>query len=115
MVLPNLYGDIVSDLCAGLVGGLGVAPGANIGDTEAVFEPVHGSAPKYAGQNKVNPLAIILSGTLMLDHLGEKRAAERIRRALQEVLEEGKYLTYDLGGSAGTSDMADAIIDKLQK
>ncbi|MBE3572652.1 MAG: isocitrate/isopropylmalate dehydrogenase family protein [Moorella humiferrea] len=109
LVLPNLYGDILSDLCAGLVGGLGVAPGANIGDNAAVFEPIHGSAPKYAGQNKVNPLATILSGVMMLEHLGEKEAAARIQKAIQAVLAEGKYLTYDLGGTAGTSEMADAM------
>ncbi|MDN5326534.1 MAG: isocitrate dehydrogenase [Moorella sp. (in: firmicutes)] len=114
LVLPNLYGDILSDLCAGLVGGLGVAPGANIGEKVAVFEPIHGSAPKYAGQNKVNPLATILSGVMMLEHLGEKEAAARIQRAILAVLAEGKYLTYDLGGSAGTSDMADAIVRRLE-
>ncbi|AKX93752.1 isocitrate dehydrogenase [NADP] [Moorella thermoacetica] len=114
LVLPNLYGDILSDLCAGLVGGLGVAPGANIGEKAAVFEPIHGSAPKYAGQNKVNPLATILSGVMMLEHLGEKEAAARIQRAILAVLAEGKYLTYDLGGSAGTSDMADAIVRRLE-
>jgi len=113
LVLPNLYGDILSDLCAGLVGGLGVAPGANIGEKTAVFEPIHGSAPKYAGQNKVNPLATILSGVMMLEHLGEKEAAGRIQKAILAVLAEGKYLTYDLGGSAGTSDMADAIVRHL--
>lgn len=113
LVLPNLYGDILSDLCAGLVGGLGVAPGANIGAKAAVFEPIHGSAPKYAGQNKVNPLATILSGVMMLEHLGEKEAAARIQQAILAVLAEGKYLTYDLGGSAGTSDMADAIVRHL--
>ncbi|WP_406678316.1 isocitrate/isopropylmalate dehydrogenase family protein [Moorella sp. ACPs] len=115
LVLPNLYGDILSDLCAGLVGGLGVAPGANIGDRAAVFEPIHGSAPKYAGQNKVNPLATILSGVMMLEHLGEKEAAARIQKAIQAVLAEGKYLTYDLGGTAGTSEMADAIVRQLEK
>jgi len=113
LVLPNLYGDIVSDLCAGLVGGLGVAPGANIGTDGAVFEPVHGSAPKHAGKNKVNPLAIILSGVMMLRYLGEVDSAERIMQAIIKVLEEGKYLTYDLGGTATTSEMADAIISKL--
>ena len=113
MVLPNLYGDIVSDLCAGLVGGLGVAPGANIGLECSVFEPVHGSAPKHAGKNKVNPLAIILSGVMMLQHLGEHSAAGAVAQAVNTVLEEGKSLTYDLGGSVGTSQMADAIIDKL--
>lgn len=114
LVMPNLYGDIISDLCAGLVGGLGVAPGANIGTEVAVFEPVHGSAPKYAGQNKVNPLATILSGVMMLEHLGEDQAAARIRRAIEQVLAEGRWLTYDLGGNAGTSQMADAIIAALR-
>ncbi|MDK2821702.1 MAG: isocitrate dehydrogenase [Clostridia bacterium] len=113
IVLPNLYGDILSDLCAGLVGGLGVAPGANIGDEAAVFEPIHGSAPKYAGLNKVNPLATILSGLMMLEHIGEKEAYDRVYKAILDVLAEGKSLTYDLGGSAGTSDVADAIIDKM--
>ncbi|WP_031515547.1 isocitrate/isopropylmalate dehydrogenase family protein [Desulfofalx alkaliphila] len=115
MVMPNLYGDILSDICAGLVGGLGVAPGANIGDECAVFEPVHGSAPKRAGQNKVNPLAILLSGVLMLQHIGETEAAARVQKAVEEVLQEGVSLTYDLGGSTSTSGMADAIIDKLKK
>jgi isocitrate dehydrogenase (NAD+) len=113
MVLPNLYGDIVSDLCAGLVGGLGVAPGANIGTEASVFEPVHGSAPKYAGLNKANPTALILSGVLMLRHLGEQAAAERVETALREVIAEGKQVTYDLGGDAGTSGFADAIIARL--
>jgi isocitrate dehydrogenase (NAD+) len=113
MVLPNLYGDIVSDLCAGLVGGLGVAPGANIGTEAAVFEPVHGPAPKYAGQNKANPTALILSGVLMLRHLGEQAAAERVERALRAVIAEGVRTTYDLGGDAGTSEFADAIIETM--
>lgn len=113
LVCPNLYGDILSDLCAGLVGGLGVAPGANIGDHAAVFEPVHGSAPKYAGLNKVNPTAIILSSVLMLRHIGEREAAERVFKATAAVIAEGKSVTYDLGGSAGTSEMADAIIEKM--
>lgn len=113
LVLPNLYGDIVSDLCAGLVGGLGVAPGANIGTDAAVFEPVHGSAPKHAGMNRVNPLAILLSGVMMLRHLGENAAADRVARAVVAVLEEKKSLTYDLGGSSSTSQMAEAIISKL--
>lgn len=113
LVLPNLYGDIVSDLCAGLVGGLGVAPGANISDELAVFEPVHGSAPKYTGMNKVNPLATILSAVMMLEHLGEQEAAARVNQAIVAVLTEGKHLTYDLGGSAKTSEMADAIIAKM--
>jgi isocitrate dehydrogenase (NAD+) len=113
MVLPNLYGDIVSDLCAGLVGGLGVAPGANIGTEAAVFEPVHGSAPKYAGLNKANPTALILSGVLMLRHLGEQAAAEQVETALREVIADGRRTTYDLGGEAGTSQFADAIIERL--
>ena len=113
MVLPNLYGDIISDLCAGLVGGLGVAPGANIGTEASVFEPVHGSAPKYAGMDKANPTALILSGVLMLRHLGEQAAAERVETALREVIAEGKHVTYDLGGDAGTSGFADAIIARL--
>ena len=114
LVLPNLYGDIVSDLCAGLVGGLGVAPGANIGTEAAVFEAVHGSAPKYAGQNKANPTALMLSGVLMLRHLGEQTAAGKVERAIRDVIAEGKSVTYDLGGSAGTSDFADAVVARLQ-
>ncbi|MBI4744036.1 MAG: isocitrate/isopropylmalate dehydrogenase family protein [Actinobacteria bacterium] len=114
MVLPNLYGDIVSDLCAGLIGGLGIAPGANIGDEIALFEPTHGSAPRYAGQNKVNPTALILSSVLMLKHIGEKEAAEKVLNATAAVVEEGINVTYDLGGNAGTSQMADAIIEKIQ-
>lgn len=119
LLLPNLYGDILSDLCAGLVGGLGVAPGANIGDEAAVFEPVHGSAPKYAGQNKVNPTATILSGVLLLRHLGEQAAADRLERAVSEVLREGRSVTYDLkadrsGPAAGTREMAEAIIARLR-
>jgi isocitrate dehydrogenase (NAD+) len=113
LVLPNLYGDIVSDLAAGLVGGLGVAPGANIGTDAAVFEPVHGSAPKYAGQNKANPTALILSGALMLRHLGHPDVAERVEAALREVVAEGRTVTYDLGGTAGTSQFADAVIERL--
>jgi len=115
LVLPNLYGDIVSDLCAGLVGGLGVAPGANIGDAAAVFEPVHGSAPKHAGRNKVNPLAVILSGVLMLQHLGEVEAAGCIMRAVEQVLAEKTHLTYDLGGTAGTDEMSAAVIAALPR
>ena len=98
IVAPNLYGDIMSDLCAGLVGGLGVAPGANIGEEAAVFEPVHGSAPKYAGQDKANPTALILSAVMMLRHLGEQAAAQRIENALVAVLTEGRAVNYDLGG-----------------
>ena len=113
LVLPNLYGDIVSDLCAGLVGGLGVAPGANIGTEAAVFEPVHGSAPKYAGLNKANPTALILSGVLMLRHLGEQAAAEHLETALRGIIAEGRRTTYDLGGESGTSQFADAIIERL--
>jgi isocitrate dehydrogenase (NAD+) len=113
LVLPNLYGDIVSDLVAGLVGGLGVAPGANIGLEAAVFEPVHGSAPKYAGLNKANPTALILSGVLMLRHLGRPDAAERVETALREVIAEGRTTTYDLGGTAGTREFADAIVARL--
>ncbi len=120
LVLPNLYGDIISDLGAGLVGGLGVAPGANIGEKGAVFEATHGSAPKYKGQNKVNPTALILSGMLMLRHLGELDAADRLEAAVAAVLAEGKSVTYDMKPTrddptaVGTSQMADAIIAKLQ-
>ncbi|HET7726509.1 MAG TPA: isocitrate/isopropylmalate dehydrogenase family protein [Candidatus Limnocylindrales bacterium] len=113
LVLPNLYGDIVSDLAAGLVGGLGVAPGANIGTEAAVFEPVHGSAPKYAGQDRANPTALILSGVLMLRHLGEQAAAERVEGALRSVIADGRTVTYDMGGTAGTAAFADAIIERL--
>ena len=113
LVLPNLYGDIVSDLAAGLVGGLGVAPGANIGTEAAVFEAVHGSAPKYAGQNKANPTALMLSGVLLLRHIGQQAAAERVEDAIRAVITEGRTVTYDLGGSAGTSDFADAIVARL--
>ncbi len=121
LLLPNLYGDIVSDLCAGLVGGLGVAPGANIGDEIAVFEPTHGSAPKYTGLNKVNPMAMILSGVIMLRYINEKADADRLEAAVAEVVAEGKSVTYDLRPgrdattAAGTSEMADAIITKLSE
>jgi isocitrate dehydrogenase (NAD+) len=118
LVLPNLYGDIISDLCAGLVGGMGVAPGANIGDEVAVFEPTHGSAPKYAGQNKVNPMATMLSGVMMLRHLGERDSADRLENAIVEVIAEGKNVTYDLKAdpatAVGTSQVADAVIKKLK-
>ncbi|MBU2567363.1 MAG: isocitrate/isopropylmalate dehydrogenase family protein [Elusimicrobia bacterium] len=114
LVLPNLYGDILSDLCAGLVGGLGVAPGANIGDGIAVFEAVHGSAPKYTGQNKVNPIAMVLSAELMLEHIGETQTAQSLENAVAAVIREGKHLTYDLGGTAKMSETADAIISKLK-
>ncbi|MBA3728659.1 MAG: isocitrate/isopropylmalate dehydrogenase family protein, partial [Actinobacteria bacterium] len=113
LVLPNLYGDIVSDLAAGLVGGLGVAPGANIGADEAVFEPVHGSAPMYAGQNKANPTAMILSGALMLRHLGEPVAAQRVEDAVRDVIAEGRTITYDLGGTAGTREFGEAVAERL--
>jgi isocitrate dehydrogenase (NAD+) len=115
IVATNLFGDILSDLCAGLVGGLGLAPGANIGETLAVFEPVHGSAPKHAGKNKLNPTATILSAVLMLRHIGERKAAELVTAAVQRVLAEGKTVTYDLGGKASTSEMADAIISKMDE
>src|SRR5262245_49278150 len=120
LVLPNLYGDIVSDLCAGLIGGLGVAPGANIGDEVAVFEATHGSAPKYKGMNKVNPMAMMFSGMLMLRHLGERDAGDRLERALAAVIEEGKGVTYDMKPTrddptaVGTSEVADAVIAKLE-
>jgi isocitrate dehydrogenase (NAD+) len=114
LVLPNLYGDIVSDLAAGLVGGLGVAPGANIGERAAVFEPVHGSAPKYAGQNKANPTALILSGALMLRHLGETDAADAVESAVRAVIAEGTTVTYDLGGSAGTREFGDAVAARIR-
>jgi isocitrate dehydrogenase (NAD+) len=115
IVTTNLFGDILSDLCAGLVGGLGLTPSANIGETCAVFEPVHGSAPKYAGKNKVNPTATILSSVLMLKHLGERDSAEHVTHAIQEVLKEGKEVTYDLGGGASTSEMGDAIVAKMDE
>lgn len=113
LLTPNLFGDIVSDLCAGLVGGLGVAPGGNIGKDLAVFEPVHGSAPKYAGQNKVNPTAEILSAAMMLKHLGEREEAERVYGAVEEAIDKGDKLTYDLGGSAGTQEFAEYVASKL--
>ena len=121
LVLPNLYGDIISDLCAGLVGGLGVAPGANIGTDKAIFEAVHGSAPKYKGQNKVNPTAMILSGVLMLRYIKEEKAADDLEDAVRQVIAEGKFVTYDLKSNpldptaVGTAEMADAIISKLKK
>ena len=120
LVLPNLYGDIVSDLGAGLIGGLGLAPGGNIGDEVAVFEPTHGSAPKYAGQNKVNPMAMMLSGVLMLRHLGEVGAADRLEKAIAAVISEGRYVTYDMKPNrddptaVGTSEVADGIIEKME-
>ncbi|MBN1786952.1 MAG: isocitrate/isopropylmalate dehydrogenase family protein [Sedimentisphaerales bacterium] len=120
LVLPNLYGDILSDLCAGLVGGLGVAPGANIGDKGAIFEATHGSAPKYAGQNKVNPCALILSGVLLLQYLDKQEEAKMLEQAVADVIAEGKYVTYDMKPdrndptAVGTSEMADAIIEKIK-
>ncbi len=121
IVLPNLYGDIISDVCAGLIGGLGIAPGANIGiGGAAIFEATHGSAPKYAGLNKVNPTAVILSGVLMLQHLGEEEAAKKLENAVAAVIREGKSVTYDLKQNrddptaVGTKEMAQAIIEKIQ-
>ncbi len=113
LLLENLYGDIVSDLCAGFIGGLGMAPGANIGEDGAVFEAVHGSAPDIAGKNMANPIALILSGAMMLDHLGEHDAADRVRAAVDHVLRDGTKLTRDLGGSAGTTEVAEAIAARV--
>jgi len=119
LVLPNLYGDVLSDLCAGMIGGLGLAPGANFGEGIAIFEPTHGSAPKYAGQNKVNPMAQMLSGMLMLRHLEETDAADNLEQAIAEVIREGKSVTYDMKPrrddptAVGTSEVADALIEKL--
>jgi isocitrate dehydrogenase (NAD+) len=120
LVLPNLYGDVLSDLAAGMIGGLGVAPGANYGETVAVFEPTHGSAPKYAGMNRVNPIAQMLSGVLMLRHLDERYAADRVEQAIAAVIAEGKSVTYDMKPNrddptaVGTSEVADAVIEKLE-
>jgi isocitrate dehydrogenase (NAD+) len=119
LVCPNLYGDIVSDLAAGMIGGLGMAPGGNFGENAAIFEPTHGSAPKYAGQNKANPMAQMLSGVMMLRHLDEQEAADRVESAIADVIREGKSVTYDMKPTrddptaVGTSEVADAIIDKL--
>ena len=119
LVCPNLYGDIVSDLAAGMIGGLGMAPGGNFGESAAIFEPTHGSAPKYAGQNKANPMAQMLSGVMMLRHLEEHEAADRVESAIAEVIREGKSVTYDMKPTrddptaVGTSEVADAIIEKL--
>jgi isocitrate dehydrogenase (NAD+) len=119
LVLPNLYGDVLSDLCAGMIGGLGLAPGANFGEGIAIFEPTHGSAPKYAGQNKVNPMAQLLSGILMLRHLDENDAADNLEQAIAEVIREGRSVTYDMKptrddpSAVGTSQVADAIIEQL--
>jgi isocitrate dehydrogenase (NAD+) len=113
LVCPNLYGDILSDLCAGLTGGLGVAPGANIGDETAVFEPVHGSAPKYAGQNRANPLATLLSAKEMLIHLGHAEAADRMQTGIEAALKNPETRTKDLGGSAGTREFTQAVVSNL--
>ncbi|MGD0781028.1 MAG: isocitrate/isopropylmalate dehydrogenase family protein [Dehalococcoidales bacterium] len=119
IVAPNLYGDIISDLCAGLVGGLGLAPGANIGEGIALFEPTHGSAPKYTGQNKVNPMAMMLSGVLLLRYIGEAQAADRLEKVIALMIKEGKNVTYDMKerrddpSAVGTSQVADAVIEKL--
>ena len=119
LVCPNLYGDVVSDLCAGMIGGLGMAPGANFGEGIAIFEPTHGSAPKYTGQNKVNPLAQILSGMLMLRHLGETSAADRLELAITDLIREGDSVTYDMKPTrddptaVGTSEVADALIARM--
>lgn len=121
LVLPNLYGDIISDLSAGLIGGLGLAPGANIGKEIALFEPTHGSAPKYKGMNKVNPVAIILSAVLMLRHIGEAQAADKLEKAVAAVIKEGRFVTYDLKKdrndptAAGTQEMAEAIIQEMER
>jgi isocitrate dehydrogenase (NAD+) len=115
LLLENLYGDIVSDLCAGFIGGLGMAPGANIGEQAAVFEAVHGSAPDIAGKNMANPIALILSGAMMLDHLGEHQAADRVREGVNAVLREGRKMTRDLGGTAGTTEIAEAIATEIEK
>ena len=121
IVLPNLYGDIVSDLCAGMIGGLGLAPGANVGDEYAVFEAVHGSAPKYKGLNKINPMAVMLSGVMLLRHIEQTGAADRLERAIADIIREGESVTYDMKptrddpSAVGTSDVADAIIAKMDK
>lgn len=120
LVLPNLYGDIISDLAAGLIGGLGLAPGANIGDEYAVFEPTHGSAPKYKGLNKVNPFAIILSAVMMLRYLGETQAADKIEKAVAEIIKEGRFVTYDMKSHddpippVGTHEVAEALVKKIK-
>jgi isocitrate dehydrogenase (NAD+) len=119
-VMPNLYGDILSDLAAGLVGGLGIAPGANIGEEGAVFEPIHGSAPKYAGQNKVNPMAMMFCGAMMLRHMGEAEAGDRLQRVLTDIIADGKHVTYDMKPrpddptAVGTSQVADEVVRRLE-
>jgi isocitrate dehydrogenase (NAD+) len=121
LVLPNLYGDVLSDLCAGLIGGLGIAPGMNLGDAGiAIFEATHGSAPKYKGQNKVNPTAMLLSGVLMLEHLGEIESSRRLEKAIARVIREGKHVTYDMKAdrndpsSVGTREMGQAIVRAME-
>jgi isocitrate dehydrogenase (NAD+) len=120
LICPNLYGDIISDLGAGMIGGLGLAPGANIGSVGAVFEATHGSAPKYTGQNRVNPMALLLSGVLMLRHLQEVEQADAVERAIADVIREGRSLTYDMKAdrgdptAVGTSEVADALVERLQ-
>jgi isocitrate dehydrogenase (NAD+) len=114
LLMENLYGDLISDLCAGLVGGLGVVPGSNIGEDAAVFEAVHGSAPTIAGKGIANPLAVIMSGVMMLNHINERPLADKIKTAYNQVLAEGKNLTRDLGGTAGTKEFADALIAKMR-
>ncbi len=114
LLLPNLYGDIVSDLAAGLVGGLGIVPGANLGDTHAVFEAVHGSAPDIAGQGKANPTALMLSAVMLLTHIGERQAAGKLQSAIESVYREGKSLTRDVGGTASTEDFTDAVIRAIR-
>ena len=121
LVLPNLYGDIVSDLAAGMIGGLGLAPGANVGEEYAVFEATHGSAPKYKGQNKVNPMALMLSGVMLLRHIKELEAADRLEGAIAEVIRKGEKVTYDMKptrddpSAVGTSDVADAVIEEMER
>jgi isocitrate dehydrogenase (NAD+) len=115
LLCPNLYGDILSDLCAGLVGGLGLVPGMNLGREHAIFEAVHGSAPQFKGQDKLNPTALILTAVLMLEHLNEVQAGERVARAVRQVIREGKTVTFDLGGTASTTQMADAVIAAMPR
>ncbi len=114
LLLPNLYGDIVSDLAAGLVGGLGIVPGANMGETHAVFEAVHGSAPDIAGQGKANPTALMLSAVMLLIHIGETDAAQKMQNAVEAVYREGKFLTGDVGGTASTMEFADAVVKVIR-
>src|SRR5262249_28256120 len=115
LLLENLYGDIVSDLCAGLVGGLGLVPGANLGDRHALFEAVHGTAPDIAGKDRANPLAAILSGAMLLRHVGQRRAGDRVERAVERLLREGRVRTRDLGGRASTAQVTDRLIELLGK